>query len=221
MASPIQFNAELREERGKADSRRLRRLQDRIPAVVYGAGKENQLLTLPHKDVMLSLAHESTYSQILTVSVGGAEEKVVLKDVQRHPYKNRILHVDFLRINMKEKLKMNVPLHFVGEDKNAAVKEGGLVSHLMNELEVKCLPGNLPEYIEIDVSDLALDDSIHLSQVKLPAGVELAHAADEAHDHTVASIHLPRAVKGTEEAAASAEATDATPAEAPAAEARE
>lgn len=222
MASQLQFNAELREgSGGKAESRRLRRLQDRIPAVIYGAAKDNQSITLPHKDVMLNLAHESVYSQILTLNIGGTAEKVVLKDVQRHPVKNRILHVDFLRVNMKEKLKMNVPLHFVGEDKNEAVKEGGLVSHLMNELEVKCLPGNLPEYIEVDVANLALDESIHLSQISLPSGVELAHAADETHDHTVVSIHLPRAAKEEENEAAAETAEGAPAAEAPAAEAQE
>jgi len=220
MAASTQFNAELREERGKAESRRMRRLQDRIPAVVYGAGKENQFLTLPHKDVSLSLAYEAVYSQILTLTVNGAEEKVVLKDVQRHPVKNRILHVDFLRINMKEKLRMNVPLHFTGEDVNAAIKDGALISHLMNEIEVKCLPGNLPEFIEVDVSALELDGSLHLSQVKLPNGVELAHAADEAHDHTVASIHMPRAAK-EESTEVVAEAAAAAAAEAPAAEAKE
>ena len=223
MASQLQFNAELREgAKGKAESRRMRRLQDRIPAVMYGAAKDVQLLTLPHKDVMLNLQHESVYSQILTLTIGGTEEKVVLKDVQRHPVKNRILHVDFMRVNMKEKLKMNVPLHFVGEDKNAAIKDGGLISHLMNEVEVKCLPGNLPEYIEVDVSNLALDESIHLSQVSLPNGVELAHAADETHDHTVVNIHLPRAAKEEEESEVAAESAEAAPAaEAPAAETQE
>ena len=215
MASQLQFNAELREgSGGKSESRRLRRLKDRIPAVVYGAAKENLSLTLPHKDVMLNLAHESAYSQILTLTIAGVEEKVVLKDVQRHPVKNRILHVDFLRINMKEKLKMNVPLHFVGEDINVAIKDGGLVSHLMNEVEVKCLPGNLPEYIEVDMSNLGLDETLHLSQITLPNGVELAHAADEAHDHTVVSIHLPRAAKEAEESTEAPVVAAAAPAEA-------
>lgn len=217
MSTQVQFNAELREgQGGKAVSRRLRRLQDRIPAVIYGAGKDNQCVTLPHKDVMLNLAHEAVYSQILTLNVGSTQEKVVLKAVQRHPIKKRILHVDFMRVNMKEKLKMHVPLHFMGENENVALKEGAIVSHLMNELEVRCLPGDLPEYIEVDMSNLGLDESIHLSQVHFPNGVELAHAADEAHDHTVVSIHLPRAAKEDTEEAATAETAEG--AAAPAAE---
>ncbi len=196
MSTPLSFNAELRESRGKADSRRLRRQADRVPAIVYGAGKENQQLTLPHKDVMITLSHEAVYSQILTLNIGGTPEKVVLKDLQRHPVKNRVLHLDFLRINLNEKLRMHVPLHFMGEDKNVAItKEGGVIAHLMNEVEVKCLPANLPEYIEVDVSALGMDEGVHLSQLRLPEGVEFAHAIDEDHDQTVANIHMPRAAK--------------------------
>ncbi len=217
MSVNMQVVAEVRAERGKAENRRLRRLKDKIPGVVYGAGKENQFLVLSHKDMMLALEHESFYSQILTLNIGSAQEKVVLKDLQRHPVKNRLLHVDFLRVDPKEKLKMNVPLHFVGEEECEAVKDGGVITHLMNEVEIKCLPDNLPEFIEVDVSKLEMDYSLHLSDLKLPKGVELAHKTDENHDHTVVNVHLPRAAKEeTEEAPV--EAADAAEATAEAAE---
>ena len=161
----------------------------------------------------MALENEAVYSSILSLSIDGKAIQVVLKDLQRHPFKSRVLHADFLRINANEKLTMSVPLHFLGEDVAPGVKEGaGMISHLMTELEIKCLPANLPEYIEVDISTLQLDHALHLSDIKLPNGVELAHAiVDARHNYPVVAIQKPRA---EEEVAATAVAADAaTPAE--------
>ncbi len=193
MSISFELNAETRSDLGKAASRRLRRLDDRTPAVVYGAGKDAQSVTLSHKELSMALEHEAVYSHILTLKVDGKAEQVVLKDLQRHPYKPVIMHADFLRIKAKEKLNMNVPLHYINEDSAAGVKDGGIVSHLMNEVEIRCLPANLPEYIEVDVAELAIDSSLHLSDIKLPKGVEFAVELDSEHDQPIVSIHKPRA----------------------------
>ena len=140
------------------------------------------------------LENEAFYSHILSLTVdGGKAEKVVLKDVQRDPAKPKILHVDFQRVSEKDKLHMHVPLHFVGEDVAPGVKAGGLISHLMSNLDVACLAKDLPEYIEVDVSQMDTGDSLHLSDIKLPEGVEItALAQGEDHDLPVVSIHAPR-----------------------------
>ena len=192
MANEFELSAQLRSDFGTRASRRLRGQNDQVPAVVYGTGQKNQTISLDHNKVTKALEHEAFFSHILTLHIDGKEEKVVLKDLQRHPYKPRVLHMDFLRVSMHEKLTMHVPLHFVGEATAPGIKAGGVVSHLINDLEIRCLPGDLPEFIEVDVSNLEMDQSVYISQISLPKGVELASPIeDDEHDHTVVNIHKP------------------------------
>ena len=213
MSISFELNAQARKDVGKGASRRLRR-EDKVPAVLYGAGKDVVSLTMAHNEIMHALENEAFYSHILDLKVDGKGEQVILRDLQRHPSKPRIMHVDFQRVSATEKIHMHVPLHFLNEETAPGVKVGGgIVSHLMIDVEVSCLPKDLPEFIEVDLAALELNGSIHMSELKLPAGVqilELTHG--EAHDHAVVSIHLPRAAKeATEEEAAPTEAA-ATPA---------
>jgi large subunit ribosomal protein L25 len=207
----FELEADVRTDIGKGASRRLRHA-DKVPAVVYGAGEEPMSLTLDHNKSLHALSHEAFYSHILTLKVGKKSEKVILKDVQRHPAKPRIAHIDFLRVRADQKLNMHVPLHFIGEENAPGIAEGGAFSHLMSDVEISCLPADLPEYIEVDVSNLALDQSIHLSELKLAKGVELvafAHGV-EGHDQAVISIHIPRIIEEEVivEAAAEGEAAE-------------
>ncbi len=192
--SSVQFELEatLREDKGKGASRRLRHT-DKIPAIVYGAGEEAISLSLDHKKTQLALSHEAFYSHILTLKTGKKAEKVILKAIQRHPFKPRIQHIDFLRVRADQKLQMHIPLHFIGDENCIGVKEGGVISHLMSDLEVSCLPANLPEFIQLDISHLGLDQTLHLSDIPLPNGVELTAFAHgiEGHDLPVVSVHIP------------------------------
>lgn len=183
--------AEVRKDIGKGASRRLGR-EEKVPGIVYGGGKDATSLALEHKVIAKALQSEAFYSSILTLKAGDETDRVILKDVQRHPYKARILHVDFQRIRADEKLHMNIPLHFIGGDKAPGVKEGGLVSHIMTDVEVSCLPDNLPEYLEIDLSEMKMNDIKHLSDIKLPNGVELVDLAHD-NDKPIVSVHPPRA----------------------------
>ncbi len=194
------LTAERRTDVGKGASRRLRHA-GKIPAVMYGAGEDPVSLTLDHDSFMHRLEHEAFYSHILTLSVDGQTYKAVLKDLQRHPAKSRMLHADFLRVGEDDVIHMSVPLHFIGEDVAPGVKAGGLVSHLMTSVEIICKAGELPEYLEVDLSTLEAGDSLHLSDIKLPAGAIIAalqHGDD--HDQPVASIHMPRGASGDDEA---------------------
>ncbi len=203
MSNQFELAIELRQEIGKASARRMRRLDNRVPGIVYGAGKESTPIMVDFFNLSNALKNEAFYSHILTLKLDGKEEKVVLKDLQRHPYKPVILHVDFQRISATEKLYMTVPLHFKGEDIAPGVKiDGGVVSHLMNEVEIRCLPADLPEYIEVDASNLGMDETIHLSELKLPKGVEivaLTHGKEA--DQAVVSIHKPHIAAEPEELA--------------------
>ena len=193
MSVQFTLKAELRQDVGKGASRRLRRVANLIPAIVYGAHQPAQNLTLVHKDIVKLAENEAFFSSILVLDINGKTEQVILKDMQRHPNKARLLHLDFMRVSATEKLTMNVPLHFIGEDVAPGVKEGGMVNRHMTELEIECLPSNLPGSIDIDISGLELDDAIHISALKLPQGVELLHEIeDDAHDHPVVSISMPR-----------------------------
>ncbi|EKD54270.1 MAG: 50S ribosomal protein L25 [uncultured bacterium] len=217
----FELEADVRQDIGKGASRRLRHT-DKVPAVIYGAGEAPESLTLDHNKALNALSHEAFYSHILTLKVGKKNEKVILKAVQRHPAKPRIAHIDFLRIRADQKLHMHVPFHFLGEENAPGLKEGGAFSHLMNDVEVVCLPADLPEFIEIDASNLLLDQSIHLSELKLPKGVELAAFAHgvEGHDQAIISIHIPRIIEEEViETAVEATAETAEGAEQPAAEA--
>lgn len=192
MASKQAFvvEATVRHDSGKGASRRLRR-EKKVPGVVYGGKKEAVSLSLEHKDIAKSLQNEAFYSHILTLNTDKESDMVILKDVQRHPYKPVIMHVDFLRVSKDEKLHMHVPLHFIGEDKAPGIKEGGVASHIMSDVEIACLPANLPEFIEVDVSTLNMNEILHLSDLKLPNGVELV-ALGHDDDKPVVSIHMPR-----------------------------
>ena len=204
----FELNSEPRTDVGKGASRRLRGT-GKIPGIIYGANKEATPITLIHNELMHQIEQEAFFSHILKLNVGKKSEKVVLKDLQRHPYKASILHIDFQRIDEKKKLSMRVPLHFINENECIGVREGGgVISHIMTEVEITCLPKDLPEYIEIDVADLELGATIHLGDLKLPTGVEiyaLLHGGDPARP--VASVHIPRVTEDelAEEAAELAE----------------
>lgn len=198
MATQFELNAELRLDQGKGASRRLRRNADKVPGIIYGGGEEPTSLSFQHNQLRKALENEAFASHILTIHVDGKKHNAVLKALQRHPYKPRILHLDLLRITGKEKINMQIPLHFTGEDVAPGVKlDNGIVSHLMSSLEIRCLPADLPEYIEVDLSNLKLDESFHLSDLKLPKGVEivaLMQGVTTESNLPVASIHMPRAV---------------------------
>jgi large subunit ribosomal protein L25 len=191
----FELTAETREVFGSGASRRLRRLENRVPAILYGASEPPLPVSLEHNQVLRALENEAFYSHILTIKIDGIEQKAVLKDLQRHAYKPRILHVDLMRVSAKEKITMSVPLHFKGEAVAPGVKDaGGVLTKLLNSVEIRCLPAALPEYIEVDVSHLGLDESILLSQLSLPEGVELTAAISHEDDRPVVNIHIPRAV---------------------------
>jgi large subunit ribosomal protein L25 len=207
--------AEPREDMGKGASRRLRR-EGKVPGIVYGAKKDAVSIMVKQNEISHHLEDEAFYSHILTLQVGKAKEKVVLKDLQRHPYKPVILHLDLLRVDENETLTMRVPLHFLNEDICIGVKEGGgVVSHVMTDLEIVCLPKDLPEYIEVDMAEIDLGVGIHLTDLKLPEGSEIAallHGGDAAQ--IVATVHIPKVIVEVEdeleaEAGEEAEAGDA------------
>lgn len=210
MENLFEVQAELRTDEGKGASRRLRHA-GKVPAIVYGAEEAPVSLALDHNQFIRHLAEEAFYAHILTLNVDGKKQKVVLKDLQRHPASDmKIMHADFLRIDAKHAMTMTIPLHFVGEDVAPGVKAGGLVAHLMTDVEVSCLPKDLPEYIEVDVSALEMDASIHLSELVMPKGVSLtalSHGQEEhleegersAYDQSVVNIHAPRAAVEVEE----------------------
>ncbi|MEE4279047.1 MAG: 50S ribosomal protein L25/general stress protein Ctc [Halieaceae bacterium] len=194
MSQKLAIDAKLRSDLGKGASRRLRRNADHIPAIIYGAGKDPAPLTLIRKDLEKALENEAFFSQVIDVNVEGDIQPAILKDLQRHPAKDRVMHADFMRIDAKVKLKVSIPLHFINEETCHGVKiEGGVIEHLMNEIEVQCLPGNIPEYIEVDMKDVTTSDIIHISDLKLPEGVvSTALELGEDHDMAVASVSLPR-----------------------------
>lgn len=188
----FEIEASLRSDKGKGASRRLRR-NEMVPGVVYGGGKDPAPLTIPHKELIKSLKNEAFYSHILTLKIDGEAEKVVLKDLQRHPFKSIVMHVDLQRVRADEKLYMNIPLHFLNEDKAPGVKEGGgSVSHIMSDVEVACFPDKLPEFIEVDLINMQLNETLHLSDLKVGEGIELVELA-HGNDRPVVSIHVPRA----------------------------
>ena len=205
MAINFELNAEPRSDMGKGASRRLRRA-GKVPAIIYGGNKDPEALTLSHNEVLRSLEHEAFYSHILSVKVGGSETQAILRDLQRHPSKATILHMDLQRVSATEKLKTQVPVHLIGEEVAPGVKAGGLVSHDLTEVAVECLPKDLPEYIEVDLSALEIGESIHLSALTVPEGVTLTELArGEDHDSSVVSIHVKRVVEEIEDEAPTAE----------------
>lgn len=206
---PFELNVEKRTARGRAANRRLRR-EGKVPVVLYGGKSEPLMLTVEHNDLDHHLHHEAFYSHIIKVSIaGGGTEEAVLRDLQRHPSRPFVQHMDLLRVVAGETLRMNVPFHFTGEEECPGVKEeGGIVQHSMNDVEVECLPRDLPEYIEVDCSALGVGDAVHLSELTLPEGVELVDLMHES-DRTVVSVQLPRAAIELEEEEAEAAAAEA------------
>ena len=220
MKISFELDAEFREDQGKGASRRLRHL-GKVPAILYGGKRDARALLVDHTKLAQLMDNERFYSTILGLKVGSQQQAAVLKDVQRHPFKNQIVHVDFQRVLEDEKIKMRVPLHFKGGAESKGVKEqGGVLSHVRNDVEVACLPKDLPESLEVDVSGLAINEVIKLSGLKLPAGVEIVELL-AGRDGPVASIHMPRVEEeeapAVDEAAAATAAAGAAPGTAPAA----
>jgi large subunit ribosomal protein L25 len=202
MAISFELNAEPRTDTGKGASRRLRHA-GRVPAIIYGGGKDPEALTLLHNEVLRNLEHEAFYSHILTVRIGGSETRAVLRDMQRHPSRPVIMHMDLMRVSESETLRMNVPLHFIGEDVAPGVKQSGIVSHELTEVMIECLPKDLPEFIGVDISAMNIGDARHLSDLQVPEGVTLLELErGEGHDLAVVSIHAQRVVEEVEEAPA-------------------
>ncbi|MGB5178629.1 MAG: 50S ribosomal protein L25/general stress protein Ctc [Gammaproteobacteria bacterium] len=206
MAISFELNAEPRSDLGKGASRRLRRA-GKVPAIIYGGDKDPEALTLSHNQVLRNLENEAFYSHILTIKSGANETQAILRDLQRHPSKAVIMHMDLQRVSASETLRTNVPIHIIGEEDAPGVKAGGLVSHDLTDVEVECYPKDLPEYIDVDISTLEIGDSIHLSALQVPDGVTLTELErGEDHDASVVSIHVKRVVEEIEEEAPAAEA---------------
>src|ERR1700679_3966066 len=207
MKTSFELVAEFRETQGKGASRRLRH-EGKVPAILYGGHADARALTLSHQKLLIMLDNERFYSTILSLKVGDQTQAAILKDVQRHPFKNAIVHIDFQRVEENEKIRISIPLHFTGAAVSPGVKtQGGIVSHMRTETEVSCLPKDLPEFIEVDISGLSLNESIHLSQLKVPEGVTLVDLVKD--DAAVVAIHSPRAEEPEPTAAAAAGAAPA------------
>lgn len=208
MSIDFSIDAEPRTDEGKGASRRLRR-SGRVPAILYGGDTQPQSISLDQNRIFHDLAEEAFYSHILSLKLEGKTQKVILRDVQRHPAKPIILHVDFQRVDDKQTLNIHVPLHFIGDDVCPGVKlEGGQVSHQIIEVEITCLPKNIPEFIEVDVSELKIGDAVHLTDLKLSEGVTLtALTHGEGHDQQVANCHATKVAE--EEPVADEAAPDA------------
>lgn len=207
------INAEPRSEQGKGASRRLRRT-GRVPAVIYGAGREPELLSVEQRELLKLLTNDAFYSHMLTVKIGERAESAVLRDLQRHPFKPTIVHLDLQRVEAGSTINVHVPLHFINQENAPGVKDqGGVVNHHMVEIEISCLPDAIPDFIEVDIGALGLGQALHLSELVLPAGCSVYALSHGTHqDQAVVSIHAVRGaaegesdVEGSSEGAASAE----------------
>jgi large subunit ribosomal protein L25 len=216
MSQQIEISAELREDVGKGASRRLRRAANKVPGILYGGEDDPVALTMKYNELAKAMESETFYSQILNVVVGGKAQQAVLRDLQRNPADDKVMHVDFLRISANKPIQVHVPLHFINEDKCVGVRqEGGNISHNMIEVEISSLPKDLPEYIEIDMESVELNQVIHLSDLSLPEGVTIvALMHGDERDANVVSVQQPRGGGEEEEleaaAAAEAEAGEGT-----------
>ncbi|WP_193907327.1 50S ribosomal protein L25/general stress protein Ctc [Cellvibrio polysaccharolyticus] len=194
MSEDFVLNAAARNDLGKGASRRLRREQGLVPAVIYGGEADPVSVSIAHKDLLKQLENEAFFSHIINLVVDGKSQNVILKDLQRHPAKPLVLHADFLRVSKSTKLHTNVPLHFVNEATSKGVKQqGGKVIHNLTQLEILCLPADLPEFIEVDLAEVEVGQIVHISDLKLPKGVTsvaLSHGAD--HDLAIATIQKPK-----------------------------
>ena len=197
MSTNFTINAKSREDTGKGASRRLRRLTGEVPAIIYGGKKDAEKISILHKDITKALENDAVYSSIISLSIDGKAEDTIIKDIQRHPAKQIILHMDFLRVSKTTKLQTRVPLNFINEDTCVGVKlGGGLIAHTMTDIEVSCLPKDLPESIDVDMAEVDVGQIVHLSDLTLPNGVEsvsLSQGAD--YDLTVATVNKQKAVE--------------------------
>jgi len=194
----FELNAEKRTEQGTGASRRLRR-QGKIPAIMYGSNKDPMLLSISHNELAKHLQSESFYSSLLTIKIGDKKQQAVLKDLQRHPFRPKILHLDLMRVSKTKKIEMHVPIHFVNEEQCHGVKlEGGVISHHVVEVEIRCLPKDLPEFIDVDVGQMKIGDILHLSDLKCPKNVELI-ALQSSNDLAVVSVQVTRAAAAGDE----------------------
>jgi large subunit ribosomal protein L25 len=201
----IEVNATVRGPQGRGASRRLRHA-GKVPAVLYGAGKAAQNIELEHQEISLKLKQEAFHASILTLNLAGEKHQVLLRDVQMHPWRAEVMHIDFQRVARDRKIHMKVPLHFINAESSPGVKtSGGTVNHVLSELDIICLPDDLPEFVEVDLANLQMGHSIHLSELKLPKGVESVQLRG-GDDVVVATIVVPRAeVEPEAEAAAAVE----------------
>ena len=202
MKTSFELAAEFRDAQGKGASRRLRH-ENKVPAILYGGHREPRALALDHTKLMLMLDNERFYSTIISLKVGNVSQAAILKDVQRHPARNAIVHVDLQRVLEDEKIRMKIPLHFRGEAGAPGVKAGGVVSHLRNEVEVVCLPKDLPEFVEVDLSNVNINQMVYLADLKMPEAVEIPELT-HGRNSPIVSIHHAKAVE--EPVAATAEA---------------
>ena len=211
----FESQAEAREGSGRQASRKLRR-DGRVPAIIYGGGQDPSAVTLDRNSLVRQMDLEAFYTSILNIRLGKGTQPVVVKEVQRHPAKSTIMHLDFQRVVADEEITLTVPIHFTGEDVAVGVKQqGGVIEHSMTDVEISCLPANLPEYLELDVSGLELNQILHLSDIKYPEGVVSTQLAHE-HDSPVVACHPPRREEAEEpagEEAAPAAAPEAAPKE--------
>ncbi len=202
------LNATNRDVTGKGSSRRLRRLENLVPAIVYGGQGEPAQISLKHNELIKLLEDEAFYASVVELNLEGATESVILKDLQRHPAKPVILHADFMRVDMKVEVVVNIPLHFINEDSCVGVKmQSGKIHHDATEVEVRCLPGNLPEFIEVDMLEVEAGTTLHLSDLVLPEGVvstQLALGAD--HDQPIVGVNKPSGAASDEDGEGEGEA---------------
>jgi large subunit ribosomal protein L25 len=215
MSGEFKLNAEIRSDLGKGASRRLRRLENKVLGIVYGGSAEPTPVIFAMNEIVKLAESEAFFTSLVDLSIAGKAEQVVIKDMQRHPARETIMHVDFLRVDASTKITMHVPLHFINEESCKGVKvEGGTIAHAMNDVEISCLPKDLPEYIEVDMQELAVGDNLHLSDLTLPAGVEsvaLSHGED--HDLLISAVNAPRGGGDEDEDEAVADDTAADEAE--------
>ena len=199
--------AEVRDDYGTNNNRRLRK-SGFVPGVVYGTSKDLKHIKLSHKDLLINLKNERFNSSILDLKIGKEKKQsVLLREVQFHPWRKEVLHVDFQRVSDNKEINVNVPIHFINENKCIGVKQGGgLISHILNELEIICLPQDLPEFIEVDLENLELGNSIHISQISLPKGVRSLLSQKTSEDPAVVAVQAPKVVAETVDP--SAESTD-------------
>lgn len=195
------LDAEIRTDLGKGASRRLRHA-NKVPAIIYGAGKDPVALTLEHDKVIQAQEFEAFYSHVLTLNIGGEKVEALVKDMQRHAYKPKVTHIDFLRVDASQAVTTHVPLHFVNEASAPAIKtQGGHAEHHMADVEISCLPADLPEFIEVDLTSIELGQTLHLSDIKMPKGVSLTELAKgESHDLAVVTVKLAKGGAASDEA---------------------